>query len=474
MKKTLPPPLYILLGIFLAICSCKKDELEVIPTPTKSSAKEITKFSFAALSPAVEATIDATAKTIKATLPAGTDETKLVPTILISEKATLSPGNGVFQDFSKEVSYTVMAEDGSIQVWKVIVVLAKPVDNGTVYAGNYDGFFYAVDASNGTKKWEVKLPKGINATPSLANGIVYISCLDKKLYAFEAATGIKKWDFLHGKSNDFSSPTIMEGVIYLGGGTEIYALDAATGTKKWEFTGDGIYSWDASPTVLNGTVYGIIRGSVGGKSGIYALDAKTGVVKWNQPNYGLIESSPAIANGLIFTGNESHNVLAFDSNTGSLVWEYKTNDFITFSAPTVFNGMVYIGSWDKKLYALDITNGTKKWDFATDGWINSSPYVANGIVYFGSNDDKLYALDATTGIKKWTVELEKFAYVESSPLVNNNTVFVTSGKSIYALDATTGVEKWKFQTSRSFGKSSPCLLDKNGKVFHSGISGIVQ
>jgi len=112
----------LLLGV---VWSCKTETTPTpTPTPTpvtKSTAKAITKFSFAALSPAVDATIDETAKTISATLPAATDLTKLVPTITLSDKATINPASGTAQDFSKEVSYTVTAEDGSTVVYKVNV-----------------------------------------------------------------------------------------------------------------------------------------------------------------------------------------------------------------------------------------------------------------------------------------------------------------------------------------------------------------
>jgi len=121
----------LLLGLLWA---CKKTDTTVTPNPTptpmpvtKSSAKDITKFSFAALSPAVDATIDASAKTISATVPAATDVTKLVPTITISDKATVNPATGTAQDFSKEVSYTVTAEDASTAVWKVNVKVTAPV-----------------------------------------------------------------------------------------------------------------------------------------------------------------------------------------------------------------------------------------------------------------------------------------------------------------------------------------------------------
>ena len=129
--------LALVLGI---IWSCKKEDAVPAPTPTptptpvtKSTAKDITKFSFAALSPAVDATIDATAKTISATVPAATDLTKLVPTITISDKATISPASGVATDFSKEVSYTVTAEDASTVVWKVKVISSFPTNDLVAY-----------------------------------------------------------------------------------------------------------------------------------------------------------------------------------------------------------------------------------------------------------------------------------------------------------------------------------------------------
>ncbi|GAB3997252.1 hypothetical protein GCM10028807_41960 [Spirosoma daeguense] len=123
-----------MLGL-LNLVSCKKTDPVVTPggtttTPgsnttttgtTKSSAKDILGFEFSGLNPVVKATIDATAKTIAATVPANTDVTKLAPSISLSAKATVSPGSGVAQDFSKAVTYTVTAEDGSTQAYTVTV-----------------------------------------------------------------------------------------------------------------------------------------------------------------------------------------------------------------------------------------------------------------------------------------------------------------------------------------------------------------
>lgn len=115
---------YTLIGLMLlCVTSCDKKD----PEPG-SSASDIVTFMFNGLSPAVAATIDAAAKTVIATLPAGTDATKLVPTITVSDKAAISPASNVAQDFSKPVTYTVTAEDGSTQGYIVnIKVTALPL-----------------------------------------------------------------------------------------------------------------------------------------------------------------------------------------------------------------------------------------------------------------------------------------------------------------------------------------------------------
>jgi outer membrane protein assembly factor BamB len=61
------------------------------------------------------------------------------------------------------------------------------------------------------------------------------------------------------------------------------------------------------------------------------------------------------------------------------------------SSPTVANGVVYVGSWDGKLYAFDARSGAQLWSFTTASEIISSPTVLNGIVYVASIDQNVYA-----------------------------------------------------------------------------------
>ncbi len=83
--------------------------------------KSILSFRFDALDDS--GVIDQIARTISFVLPAETDVTQLVPTIEVSEGATVEPASGVAQDFTNPVTYTVTALNGTTAVYTVTVFL---------------------------------------------------------------------------------------------------------------------------------------------------------------------------------------------------------------------------------------------------------------------------------------------------------------------------------------------------------------
>ena len=101
--------IFACLAVTATFFSCEKE----------SKDKQITDFSFA--TPQAVGVINESAKTIVVSVPESTDVTALVPTITVSEKATVSPSSGVKQDFTNPITYTVTAEDGSITEYTVTV-----------------------------------------------------------------------------------------------------------------------------------------------------------------------------------------------------------------------------------------------------------------------------------------------------------------------------------------------------------------
>lgn len=69
----------------------------------------------------VSGSINQTNSTISVVMPYGTDVSKLVPVISGNNIASITPGSGVMQDFSKPVTYTVTLTDGTTKTYTVTV-----------------------------------------------------------------------------------------------------------------------------------------------------------------------------------------------------------------------------------------------------------------------------------------------------------------------------------------------------------------
>lgn len=69
----------------------------------------------------VSGSINQTNGTISVVMPYGTDVSKLVPVISGNNIASITPGSGVMQDFSKPVTYTVTLTDGTTKTYTVTV-----------------------------------------------------------------------------------------------------------------------------------------------------------------------------------------------------------------------------------------------------------------------------------------------------------------------------------------------------------------
>ena len=67
------------------------------------------------------------------------------------------------------------------------------------------------------------------------------------------------------------------------------------------------------------------------------------------------------------------------------------------SSPAIADGVVYFGTGEGMLYALDAQTGDERWVFETADTIHSSPAIADGTVYVGNMESRLYAVDAANG-----------------------------------------------------------------------------
>jgi outer membrane protein assembly factor BamB len=453
----------------------------------KSSEKSITSFVFdIAENPALQSQVRGSIRndSILLTFPFGTSLNGLRPKVTYAGE-TVTPTTLAAQDFSIPVIYTVTAQDQTKKEYRVFAnTEGQPgtIFINTTYADFVPtavaGKVYAIDASTGKARWSY-IPNGGSffATPAFSEGVLYTADWNKIL-AIDTVSKTHKWQYTTPGAVK-SAIAVKKGTLYANcDDGYLYALNASTGTLKWRFEQsirDTLPSNLSSPTIVDGVVYfGSSRDSY-----IYAVDANTGMLRWKIYNTHAMgataNSSPSVVNGMLYMGDNYHNILALDATNGQIKWVFTANGLV-FSSPTVVNGMVYVGSTGGSLYALDAVTGTKKWEVWLGQMVETSPIVSQGTVYFGtsagSGHKAVFALDANNGSRKWAFSFEIDFY--AGPLVFGNTVIAGGSEYLFALDANNGDVRWTFKTSSSNESlyASPIAIDLQGQVFYPSISGL--
>jgi outer membrane protein assembly factor BamB len=324
------------------------------------------------------------------------------------------------------------------------------IADGVVYAGAWDGFLYALDAKNqGKKLWTFQL-EGVSqvlTSAAVAGDMVYIhgnngDAIQLPIYGLRVADGAVVWQTGKPGSappvSSFSQLLVNDGILYVPAvgilpPILVGTIEAATGKIIPSDSPEGIAG--SGPAIAGAVLY------IGGNDGfVYALDiTKKQAAIWRTqiasgatgtPAAGvdtgdtLIESTPAVVNGVLYIGSPDHNLYALNATTGKILWKYETGGVITFPSPAVANGIVYIGSDDKSLHAVDAATGKGLWKYQTGATIKSSPAIYNGVVYFGSYDNNLYALDAVTGKVRQTYLTNRQIF--ASPRIVDGVLYIAS------------------------------------------------
>lgn len=337
-------------------------------------------------------------------------------------------------------------------VWKFTTggrVLSSPVVAGdAVYVGSADGHLYALGRSDGAVKWKFATRGPVHSSPAVHNGMVIASSIDGNVYAVDANTGQQRWVFATRGERRFTAPGI-HGAI-----------------PRTERMPDPFDVFLSSPTIADGVVY---IGS--GDQHVYALDAATGARRWAFATGDVIHSAPAVSGGVVYIGSWDRNLYALDAATGRERWRYTTgNDTLIYnqigiaSSPAVVDGVVLVGGRDGHFHAVDAATGALKWKHNNrGGWTIASPAVKGGVVYFPTSDGTRFkAIDIATGNVRFDLQNKAVSY--SSPALAGDVAFYgTADGLLNAVDITRGTLRATFQTDGS-KENGPRLLDDNGRI----------
>lgn len=223
------------------------------------------------------------------------------------------------------------------------------------------------------------------------------------------------------------------------------------------------------PAILQGVVYVGRAGTFEG-GGLLALDSKSGSLLWEFETTGHVPSSPAIADGIIFFSTLNGFVYALDAATGEEKWEFDSGARIR-SSVAIHDSHLIVGSYrlgggGGELFALSTTDGSLSWSLPVEGFFfESAPIVSEGLLLIGNTDGNLYAVDPMDGTPLWTYmagdpelrqhPLSNRREVLSTPAVSNGVAYVSSNDGfVYAISLVDQSLIWKTDIGNSEGRSS--------------------
>lgn len=254
--------------------------------------------------------------------------------------------------------------------------------------------------------WRYKDRPLLEFPPTLAGGKLFLVNNSGYAVSLDADTGKQLWKRRIGRLNA-SSPAYHRHRLYIVNLVpgHVLKLDARTGRTIWKRSLPN--RAESSPIIVGRTLYfGCEDGN------LYALSTKNGNVRWATALGGPVKSAPAYYRGVLYVGDYGGYMNAVDADNGELIWQSNSlgQGFGTsgafYSTPAVAFGRVYAGNNDTRVYSFDRKDGTIAWTYSTGGYVYSGPAVASTrhtrpTVYIGSFDGNVYALDAKNGEPRW-------------------------------------------------------------------------
>jgi len=137
--------------------------------------------------------------------------------------------------------------------------------------------------------------------------------------------------------------------------------------------------------------------------------------------------SPVIEEGILYIGNNSGSMEAYEALNGRKVWsEKESGDY--HAAPIVYKQMVIYGNVEGRLFSRDRFSGNLLYSVDVGAAVESQPQLFNGRLLVHTRNHKVVCLDALTGKILWaykrSVPFLTTLQRVSRPLVRDNKVYV--------------------------------------------------
>jgi outer membrane protein assembly factor BamB len=373
--------------------------------------------------------------------------------------------------------------------------------NNVAYVGSWNGFETALNASTGAVLWGTYLgtddmnvvcgaqnwgTQGVASTSTVENGTLYVGGGDGYWYALNATTGVVEWKVLVGNISEgyynWASPLIYNGFAYVGVSSLCDTPLVPGGLDQINLTSHRIQNF------INTTEPGVDGASVWGSP---SLDPRTGTIYFatgsntSYPPYPPMPFEPwADAIIAVNATNITHvvsnwtiplNLQAVDGDFGSTPTLFQSSDGTELVGALDKNGYFYV------LNASDLAAGPLWSDLVAriynGAYIVGSAAFGQGLVYLQTATPPLingvsyagaaWAFNPATGAVVWEQTLPGGSF-GSAPAYANGLLVVAGGNDLVVLNATTGTILQSFPCTSLF--FAPPAIAYN-KIYEGCVSG---
>ncbi|HKR66964.1 MAG TPA: PQQ-dependent dehydrogenase, methanol/ethanol family, partial [Thermoanaerobaculia bacterium] len=301
---------------------------------------------------------------------------------------------------------------------------APIVVDGVMFISGWDGYVWALDATNGTLLWQYKhsIPLdtplccgNVNRGVAVASGRVYVATQNGHLVALDATNGHKVWeqvfaDVRAGESAT-AAPLVVKDLILVGSSGGEYgvrghldAFDLASGARRWRRYNVPKPGEPGSDTWGNEDWQ---RG--GGSSWITGTyDPDLDLVFWGTSNPGPDFDGSVRPGSNLYTSS----VVAIDPDDGSLRWHYQWTPHDVWDYDGVNENILIddgprklLAHFDKNgyLFVLDRTNGrfVRAVKYARATWGDIDPTTGNVTPRINPTPEGAQICPGPAGAKEW-------------------------------------------------------------------------
>jgi outer membrane protein assembly factor BamB len=272
-------------------------------------------------------------------------------------------------------------------------------DGGSVVVATKKGAVLAYDV-RGKLQWKAQVSSEVLMAPRIAQSTVVVRSGDGKIYALNAADGTQKWEYRFSLPplilRSDSGVVIKNNVVLAGlAGGKVVALNLENGNVAWEATLaqakganelERITDIAAAPAIESDQACAV---TYQGRIGCY--DIARGTLLWSR------EASSAAALGIdpitIYMSDSRGTVSALDKNTGATIWKQDKLTARGVSAPVQVSLFVAVGDYEGYVHFLDRDDGGFAARLSTDGSnILAKPQRLGSNVLVQTRDGALYAI----------------------------------------------------------------------------------